>query len=231
MSRRLLVVMIALGLGLANRALPAGAVTCHCFRDRSYDRGDPGAVEPYLRATAGNSLLSVAFGVPKGDLVRALMGGTAGGDLWVAHAAAKVTGREAASLLTERAGGRLWPAILGEGKGLGAVPRRILAEGGDAGRLADALVDEVLVARLGIAPADLAALRRLTPSYQETILAVLAGRWTKRSPAALAADVKAGRTTWGALLHAAGIAPDQIDARLPALLKPLSVVPPGDLAR
>lgn len=182
MNRRFLVVMLALGLGLANRAFPAGAVTCHCFRDRAYNPSDPGAVEPYLRATAGNSLLSVAFGVPKGDLVRALMGGTAGPDLWVAHAAAKGTGRAAASLLGERTGGRPWQAILGEGKGLGAGPRRILAEGGDAGRLADALVDKVLVARLGIAADDLAALRRLTPSYQETILAVLAGRWTKSSP-------------------------------------------------
>ncbi len=219
MNRRFLVVMLALGLGLANRAFPAGAVTCHCFRDRAYNPSDPGAVEPYLRATAGNSLLSVAFGVPKGDLVRALMGGTAGPDLWVAHAAAKGTGRAAASLLGERTGGRPWQAILGEGKGLGAGPRRILAEGGDAGRLADALVDEVLVARLGIAADDLAALRRLTPSYQETILAVLAGRWTKSSPAALASQVKAGKTTWGALLHSAGIPPDQIDTRLPALLK------------
>ncbi len=212
--------MTALGLGLANRAFPAGVITCHCFRDRSYDPAAPAAVEPYLRATAGNSLLSVAFGVPKGDLVRALMGGTAGADLWVAHAAAKGAGRDAAALLAERAGGKPWPAILGEGKGLGAAPRRILAEGGDAGRLTDALVDEVLVARLGIPPADLAALRRLTPSYQETILAVLTARWTKRSAAALAAEVKAGRTTWGALLHAAGIPPDQIDVRLPALLKP-----------
>jgi hypothetical protein len=204
---------------LLSAASPALGVNCHCFRDRSYDPANPEAVEPYLRATAGNSLLAVVYGVPKGDLVRALMGGTAGADLWVAHAARQGTGRDASALLAERAAGKGWPAILGEGKGLGENPRRVLAAGGEPVALAGAIVDEVLVARLGIARTDLAALRKLTPTYQETILAVLTSAWAKRPAAALAAEVKAGRTSWGALLHAAGIPPDQIDTRLPGLLR------------
>ncbi len=206
-------------LALASAA-PALAVTCHCFRDRAYDPRQPAAVEPYLKATASNSLLSAVTGVPKGDLVRALMGGTAGPDLWVAHTLAPKLATDAATLLKGRSAGKSWPQLLA-GYAIPEPLQPVIAAGGESGeRLPEAIVRDTLQKRLGADPADLAAAERSTGSYQELTLAVLASRWTRRPAGELAAEVKEGKTSWGALLHAAGIPPDQIDTRLPALLTP-----------
>src|SRR5512145_1248718 len=102
---------------LAACALPAAAsavptVTCHCFKNRSFDPADPPAADPYILAATRSSLLSAAFGVPKATLVRAVMTGTPPEDLWIAHWSAERTGREAAWLLGAIAETGSWRAAL-----------------------------------------------------------------------------------------------------------------------
>src|SRR5512145_1111442 len=102
---------------LAACALPAAAsavptVTCHCFKDRSFDPSDPPAADPYILAATRSSLLSAAFGVAKAGLVRAVMSGTAPEDLWIAHWSAARTGRAAEWLLDAHAETASWRAAL-----------------------------------------------------------------------------------------------------------------------
>jgi hypothetical protein len=196
----------------------AAAVTCHCFRDRTYDPAAPGKAEPYLLATTANSLLAAVQGIPRGDLVRALMGGATPHDLWVAHRTAGSLGRDASALLKERAAGRSWALILGDGRGLGEGVRLALAGGGGEEAVAVAVAEEVLASRLGATPRELAELGLLTGSFRERILAVVAARLTGRPATELVGRVKTGRETWGGILHAAGIAPGEMESRIPPLL-------------
>jgi hypothetical protein len=113
----LLAVALAIGLPPV-LALGEPTAGCHCFRDRTYEPDRPAAADPYVLATARSSLLSAAFGVPKADLIRAVMGGAAPEDLWVAHAAAAWSGGTASELLEAREAKGSWPAALSGAKGL-----------------------------------------------------------------------------------------------------------------
>src|SRR6266568_2914768 len=109
--RPLLAAALLAALPLAVSAAPAGAA-CHCFTDRTSDPTRPSAADPYILATTRSSLLSAAFGVPKAELVRAVMSGTAAEDLWVAHWAGARLGRLAGTLLEAKAGSGSWKAAL-----------------------------------------------------------------------------------------------------------------------
>lgn len=56
-------------LFLAPAIAPAAGPSCHCFRDREYDPANPAKSDEYLLATASNTLLATAYGVPKRDIV------------------------------------------------------------------------------------------------------------------------------------------------------------------
>ena len=86
----------------ASGALAAGP-SCHCFRDRDYDSANPGKSDEYLLATAANTLLSAAYGVPKREIVQARMSGTSGEDLWVGAFAAHRLRADEGALLKARA--------------------------------------------------------------------------------------------------------------------------------
>src|SRR5512138_3933537 len=110
---------------LAVAVLPAAAAAaptanCHCFRDRAFDPARPAAADPYVLATTRSSLLSAALGPGKGSLVRAVMGGTAPDDLWVAHWAAARAGGDAGALLEAKGAKGSWKAALAGAKGHGA---------------------------------------------------------------------------------------------------------------
>jgi hypothetical protein len=102
----------ALAFCLLALLIPAGAFaagpSCHCFRDRDYDPANPGKSDGYLLATATNTLLSAAYGVPKRDIVQARMAGTSGEDLWISTYAAHRQGTVAGVLLTTRAAAASW---------------------------------------------------------------------------------------------------------------------------
>jgi hypothetical protein len=42
-------------------ALATSAITCHCFRDRSYDPAQPSMGDPYFLATTQNSFFAIVF--------------------------------------------------------------------------------------------------------------------------------------------------------------------------
>ncbi|HZZ83383.1 MAG TPA: hypothetical protein VFE30_02510 [Anaeromyxobacteraceae bacterium] len=204
----------ALSLPLAARAAPTGPA-CHCFNDRTYDAARPSAADPYILATTRSSLLSAAYGVPKAELVRAVMSGTAAEDLWVAHWAGARLGRPAGELLDAKASAGSWKAALAStGAGMEKLGKTFgaqLARGANEAQLAALAVDDVLATRLGADPAALGKLRAAGAGTEEAILCtVLAGK-LGTAPAALLARVRAGKATWGSTVQAAGLTPKGLD--------------------
>jgi len=202
-------VLAVVAAPLATRAAPA--VTCHCFRNRSFDPTDPPAADPYILAATRSSLLSAAFGVPKAGLVRAVMTGTAPEDLWVAHFAAARTGRSASWFLDAVGETASWRAALAGAKGLPPAFDAALARGATGVELAALAVDDVLASRLGADPAGLRALRAAGASSEQVIVAAFLALRLETPAADLLARFKGGKATWGTLLRDAGLAPEQID--------------------
>ncbi len=204
-------------------ALAAGP-SCHCFRDREFDPAAPDKSDEYLLATAANSLLSAAFGVPKRGIVEARMSGTSGEDLWISTYAAHRQGLDAGGLMKARAAAASWRDVFrsrgGQIESLG--PRFIaaLAEGADDAALSRLAAAETLAARLGTSWVELEDLSNRGATLQETVLAALIGVWSSRPAPEVYADVKAGKSGWSRLLAAVNRVPKQMEVEVPKSLRP-----------
>ena len=224
----MLALRLAAALGFWLLLLPAGAFaagpSCHCFRDREYDPADPEKSDEYLLATAANTLLSSAHGVPKREIVQARMSGTSGDSLWVSTFAAHRRGEAAGVLLTARTAAASWRDVFqsrgGHLESLG--PRFVgaLAAGAGDAALARIAAAETLAARLGIPWAELEDLLARGATLQETVLAALIGLWSSRAAPAVYADVKTGKSGWSRLLAAQGRVPKQMEDEVPKALRP-----------
>lgn len=212
-----------LALGLAALLPAAGlaepAAACHCYQDRTFDPARPAAADPYVLATTRSSLLSAAFGVDKRSLVSAVMTGTAAEDLWVASWAGARTGRPSAALLALREERGSWQAALRGTAGLGGPFAAALDAGAPAAALAALAVDDVLVSRMGATPATLKALAATGASPEERILATALAAHLAAPTAPLVAQVRAGRATWGQVLHDAGLTPKDLDGLVRRLVR------------
>ena len=199
---------------------PAAAVSgvgCHCFRDRSFDAANPSAVDPYLLASTQNSLLSAVFGISKKDVVRAKMTGADGDQLWVSQYLAGRVGHSADELLKARSRDGSWSGALHTlGDELPPALRNVPQ--GDSS-LAAAVVDAVLILRLGSKPPTLQHLRAAGASNAEVIAAVYLGLRAGRDPKELLGLVRSGATSWGSVLDATGLSPDQIEEDLVGRLR------------
>ena len=206
--------LLVISLVLAPAAASAApAVTCHCFRNRSYDPSAPSAADGYILATTRSSLLSAVFGVPKSALVRAAMSGTPPEDLWIAHWAAPRTGRSASWLLGALAETGSWRAALAGATGLPADFQEALGRGVPS-ELASIAVDDVLRTRLGIGAQSLRELRGAGASSEEVVVAAFLSTRVPVSATEVLGRYKGGRATWGKLFHDAGLAPEGIDAAM-----------------
>jgi hypothetical protein len=201
----------------AGRAAPAAA--CHCYQDRTFDPARPAAADPYILATTRSSLLSAAFGVEKRSLVSAVMTGTAAEDLWVASFAGARTHRPSAALLALRDERGSWAAALQGLPGIDGPFGAALAAGAGAGPLAAVAVDEVLIERMGAAPAMLKALAAAGASPEERILATALAAHLGAPTAPLVAQVRAGKASWGEVLRDAGLVPKDLDGVVRRLVR------------
>lgn len=204
--------LFATALALAPAAArPESSTGCHCFQDRSFEPARPGAADPYILATSRSSLLSAAFGVPKKELVMAVMTGTAPEDLWIAWYAASRTRRPAPELLEARKAKGSWREALAGAGAIAPAFDAALARGGAATELAALAVDDVLVTRAKAPAASLRAYRAAGASTEEAVVATILSAKLGAPVLPLLVQVKAGRATWGSVLADAGIEPGQID--------------------
>jgi hypothetical protein len=201
----------------------AAGPSCHCFRDREYDPANPDKSDEYLLATASNTLLSAAYGLPKREIVQARMSGTSGEDLWISSYAAHCQGAEAGSLMQARAAASSWREVFqtrgGPLEPLGARFVAALAAGSGDIALARIAAAEPLAARLGTPWVELDELAARGATLQETVIAALIGAWSARSAPEVYADVKSGKSGWSRLLAAQGRMPKQMEVEIPKALR------------
>ncbi|HEY5996076.1 MAG TPA: hypothetical protein VIU29_03605 [Candidatus Deferrimicrobiaceae bacterium] len=209
-----LVLLVFIGCPAVASAIPA--ISCHCFQDRSYDPAQPAAADPYLLASAQNSLFAAVFAIDKKTIVMKKQKGASGDDLWVAYWLAARSGGDPESLLDERKGKGSWhkvaaPKAIPE-SALGA--RVAAALKGDASdeRLGQAVVDEVMLRFRFHGEPELAALRKAGAGNQEAILAGLLASRVHQPASQLYRDVKSGQSSWGGLLRQAGVEPSAIES-------------------
>lgn len=217
-------------MALAPVPAEAAGPTCHCFRDREYDPANPAASDAYLLATSSNSLLAAVAGIPKRDIVQALMTGTAGADLWIAAHAARRRGGDARTVLQARAGAASWRELFRAGGGdLEALgPRFVaaLASGADDATLARIAAAAALAERVGVPWDQLDALAARGATYQETVAAALIGRWAGKSAPEVFDSARTG-PGWSSQLAAAGLVPKAVEGNILKLLATPQSLPGG----
>jgi hypothetical protein len=201
----------------AVRAAPT--VDCHCFQDRTWDPTAPASADPYVLATTRSSLLSAAFGVGKGVLVRTVMGGTPPDDLWIAYWAGARAGRDAAALLAAKERRGSWRLALGGARGLAPAFEAALASGAPDAALSAIAVDDVLLGRLHANAEDVALLRAAGARSEEVVLAAVLSVRLRTPAMPILARVRTGKATWGSTLHDAGLAPHDMDAVVRGLVR------------
>lgn len=224
----MLVPLLAAVLGswllLFPAASAAAGPSCHCFRDREFDPAAPDKSDEYLLATAANSLLAAASGMPKREIVQARMSGVTAEDLWISTYAAHRQGEATAVLMTARAAAVSWREVFrtrgGKLESLG--PHFVGALAGGAGDvvLARLAAAETLAGRLGTPRTELDDVLGRGATLQELVLAVLLGHWSSRAAPEVYADVKAGKSGWSRLLAAQGRFPKQMEAEVLKALRP-----------
>jgi len=213
--------VVLLMLPLPALAIPA--ITCHCFTDRAYDPARPKVADPYFLATTQNSFFAAAFGVEKKTIVVKKQKGASADDLWIAYWLATRSGADPELLLQEHKTKGSWRQVATPlaipVKSLGGRVAEALKTNAADERLADAVVDELLLRfRFHGAP-ELTALRKAGAGNQELIMAGLLAAKTRQPAIQLYRDVKGGGTSWGALLQRAKVNPAEIQSEVSALVK------------
>ncbi|MBI5482855.1 MAG: hypothetical protein HY888_00120 [Deltaproteobacteria bacterium] len=198
-------------------------INCHCFRERSYDPARPAVADPYILATTQNSFFATVFNVDKKTVVMKKQGGTSADDMWVAYWLASRYGLSAENLLQAKRPGGVWrDAVASTGITTKAFEDRFSVElnaGASGVRLAQEVVDGLLVGYKLIGVGELAEMRKGGATSQELIVAVLITGKTGQSPLKLHSEVKKGLKSWGTALNEAKIDTPRIQAEVAALLR------------
>ncbi len=192
---------------MAAHAVPA--ITCHCFTDRAYDAAHPAAADAYFLATTQNSFFAIVFNTDKKTIVMKKQQGTSPDDLWIAYWVASKTGTAPDSLLQAKLKNFAWKSVISplrlSPKILGTRFSNALHANAPAGRLSEAVVDELFLKGQLLSEGDLSALRKAGASNQELIITAVIATKTGQSASQLYHEVKTGTKTWGSLLSGAKI--------------------------
>jgi hypothetical protein len=156
---------------------------CHCFKDRSFDPLRPASADPYVQATARNSLVASASGMSKGKVVKMRMTGATETDVWLSMYLESPKGIEDAAS----------PAF------------KAAEKAGDKDAMAAALADRVLARTYRVDGQVLSGLRAAGANTAEVTLSLLVSDRTGKAPRDIFAEVRDGKRSWGKIVSSLGI--------------------------
>ncbi|PLX40973.1 MAG: hypothetical protein C0608_07565 [Deltaproteobacteria bacterium] len=215
-------VSAAVALVLLIGTTPAFSVSCHCFRDRTYESAEPFLADPYILATARNSFVALAAGVSKSDVVKERMGGAGEADVWLTDYLGKKTGVDPEKIKEAHSEGRSWEEAFNAlrldtsrfGEEFDAARRA-----GDADAMSAALADIELIKTFGVSRETLSKLRESGADNAEAILALLVAKLSNGDPMEHLLAVSPEGKSWGALLDGVGVMPAGVGEQLGKLYK------------
>lgn len=203
-------------------AMAIPAITCHCFTDRVYDPAHPTMADPYFLAATQNSYFAAVFGIEKKTIVIKKQKGASADDLWIAYWLTSKTGRDPEGLLRERNNKESWGQVVTSltipttsmgGNLVAALKANTVDE-----RLAEAIVNELLLQYRIHNEQDLSALRNAGAGNQELILAGLIAAKIRQPAMQLFREIKEGSASWGEMLQRAKISPSEIESEVTNLV-------------
>ena len=191
-------------------AVAESAVSCHCFRDRTYNPAARFAADDYILATTFNSLIARNFAIPKQEVVMLKMrGGVEQADLLVALQIATTTGADLQDLLAGRKDNQPWQTIIATPASAQTDKKEpvldSLRAGNSTEQTSQLVADTMLVNLFEIPLIRISELRDAGLDEKEiTLLLILAK--TTRQPLQKIADLhtKEGRS-WSEIAHNFGI--------------------------
>ncbi len=217
------IILLTMFLMFPLPALAIPAITCHCFKDRSYEPARPAAADPYFLATVQNTFFAVVFNVDKKAIVMKKQQGTSPDDLWIAYWIASKTGTSAEKLLQIKHTSAAWKDVVGSQqiptRDLGAVFTRQLNSASSSTLLAETVVNDIFLHYQLLGDLELTAVRHAGASNQELIISTVIATKARQPVRQVYLDVKKGAKTWGAFLAAAKIDTKNLQQELSNVLK------------
>lgn len=208
---------------LPKTSLAIPAITCHCFTDRSFEPDRPAAADPYFLATVQNSFFAIVFNTDKKSIVMKKQQGTSSDDLWIAYWVASKSGATADTLLRSKKQSDTWKNVIFSlqlsQKPLGVRFSNAINADASAGRLSEAVVDEIFIKEKLLTEGDLIALRKAGVTNQELIIVTVIAFKTRQPARQLYLEVKNGSKTWGSLLSVAKINSKNMQMEVEGMLK------------
>lgn len=197
------------------------AMPCHCLPNRTYDRDQPVAADPYFLVTTQNSFFSVSFKIDKREVVFAKQKPAVTSEgLWVAYWLAQRTGQSAADLMKARLRQGGWRSVVAEGawRQLPQSWHSLVAAGASEQQLSQYVVDTMLEKKGLASRRQLEELRKEGGNDQQAILAAVLGRKRRESPVDLFRQVRQGSKSWSLLVHEAGMGGRDMVSEIEGLL-------------
>jgi len=213
--KRVLLALLFLILALPGLdAAAEPAVTCHCFRDRTYNPADRFASDDYLLTTVFNSLTAEYFSVPKRQIVMLKMkGGKSNDDLLIGLYISRYTGLEVSDLLEKKDNGQ-WRQVLSEiplpdAFRVDPLYKNLLA-GIPAAQAAVEITEKMLATRFGVTPDILTALSKQGNSLREIGLILTLAEHLKTEPEIISSLYRKKGLSWSEIAHNFGLQPADV---------------------
>ena len=201
--------------GPAQHASAESAVTCHCFKNRSYNPADRFAADDYILASGFNSLLSKFFALPKRQIVMIKMNqGVSQDDLLVGLKIAKATGTYIDNILKLRREDNAWSKIISglpQQEKIKNVPLlEAIKSGLSVDEAGEMIADEMLAAFYRIPIEEIKKSRISGLNEKEINLLYILAHAGKQKPEVLVSQYRKQGKGWSEIAYNSGLKPAEV---------------------
>lgn len=198
--------------GLAHNSFAESAISCHCFKDRSFNAADRFAADGYILATSFNSLLARSFDISKRRIIMFKMDeGVGQDDLLIALKIAKMTGVDPRKFLALRRVNNSWPQIVSGLSDQKIVENNLLLSAVEAGlpadEAADRIADEIIGDFFSVPAEEIKKLRKSGLTEKEMALLFVLVHARDQKPELLLEQYSKQGKSWSEIANNLGVEP------------------------